>query len=55
MQQSHADLEALQNIKGVSNAAISAIFCVKQAFVRSVREEVKDLPIINNWEICLLI
>ncbi|WP_143689497.1 RadC family protein [Wolbachia endosymbiont of Nilaparvata lugens] len=46
----NADLEALQNIKGVSNAAISAIFCVKQAFVRSAREEVKDLPIINNWE-----
>ncbi|MFV0949413.1 MULTISPECIES: RadC family protein [unclassified Wolbachia] len=46
----NADLEALQNIKGVNNAAISAIFCVKQAFVRSVREEVKDLPIINNWE-----
>ncbi|WP_353276304.1 RadC family protein [Wolbachia endosymbiont (group B) of Villa cingulata] len=46
----NADLEALQNIEGVSNAAISAIFCVKQAFVRSVRKEVKDLPIINNWE-----
>ncbi|BET36017.1 MULTISPECIES: RadC family protein [Wolbachia] len=46
----NADLEALQNIEGVSNAAISAIFCVKQAFVRSAREEVKDLPIINNWE-----
>lgn len=46
----NADLEALQNIEGVSNAAISAIFCVKQAFVRSAREEIKDLPIINNWE-----
>ncbi|MEC4735385.1 MAG: DNA repair protein RadC [Wolbachia endosymbiont of Halictus tumulorum] len=46
----NADLEALQNIEGVSNAAISAIFCVKQAFVRSAREEVKYLPIINNWE-----
>ncbi|WP_264377980.1 MULTISPECIES: RadC family protein [unclassified Wolbachia] len=46
----NADLEALQNIKGVNNAAISAIFCVKQAFVRSAREEIKDLPIINNWE-----
>lgn len=46
----NADLEALQNIEGVNNAAISAIFCVKQAFVRSAREEIKDLPIINNWE-----
>lgn len=46
----NADLEALQNIKGVNNAAISAIFCVKQAFVRSAREEIKDLPIINNWK-----
>ncbi len=46
----NADLEALQNIEGISNAAISAIFCVKQAFVRSAREEIKDLPIINNWE-----
>ncbi len=46
----NADLEALQNVDGVSNAAISAIFCVKQAFVRSAREEIKDLPIIDNWE-----
>ncbi len=46
----NADLEALQNIKGVNNAAISAIFCMKQAFVRSAREEIKDLPIINNWK-----
>lgn len=46
----NADLEALQNIEGVNNAAISAIFCVKQAFVRSAREEIKDLPIINNWK-----
>lgn len=46
----NANLEALQNIEGVNNAAISAIFCVKQAFVRSVREEVKNLPIINNWK-----
>lgn len=46
----NADLEALQNIEGVNNAAISPIFCVKQAFVRSAREEIKDLPIINNWK-----
>ncbi|NSM56898.1 DNA repair protein RadC [Wolbachia endosymbiont of Atemnus politus] len=46
----NADLEALQNIDKVNKAAISAIFCVKQAFVRSAREEIKDLPIINNWE-----
>jgi len=46
----NADLEALRNIDGVNNAAISAIFCVKQAFARSAREEIKDLPIINNWK-----
>lgn len=46
----NADLEALRNIDGVNDAAISAIFCVKQAFVRSAREEIKDLPTINNWK-----
>ncbi len=46
----NADLEALRNIDGVNNAAISAIFCVKQAFVCSAREEIKALPIINNWK-----
>ncbi|APR97916.1 RadC family protein [Wolbachia endosymbiont of Folsomia candida] len=46
----NADLEALQDVDGVNNAAISAIFCVKQAFVRSARDEVKNLPIINNWK-----
>ncbi|WP_264339326.1 MULTISPECIES: JAB domain-containing protein [Wolbachia] len=44
----NADLEALQNVDDVSNAAISAIFCVKQAFVRSAREEIKNLPVIDN-------
>ncbi|MDN5247951.1 MAG: JAB domain-containing protein [Wolbachia endosymbiont of Tyrophagus putrescentiae] len=46
----NADLEALRNIDGISDAAISAIFCVKQAFVRSAREEMRNLPIINNWQ-----
>ncbi|MDM8334939.1 hypothetical protein QUS22_00805 [Wolbachia pipientis] len=41
-------LETLQSSDGVNNAAISAIFCVKQAFVPSAREEIKDLLIINN-------
>lgn len=44
----NAEFEALQNVDGVNNAAISAIFCVKQAFIRSAREEIKALPIINN-------
>jgi DNA repair protein RadC len=46
----NAGLAALQNIEGVNDAAISAIFCVKQAFVRCAREEMKSLPIINNWQ-----
>ena len=46
----NAELEALRNIDGINDAAISAIFCVKQAFVRSTREAIKNLPIINNWK-----
>lgn len=46
----NAELEALQNVEGVNNAAISAIFCVKQAFIRSARDEIRDLPVINNWK-----
>ncbi|WP_253300195.1 RadC family protein [Wolbachia endosymbiont of Chironomus riparius] len=46
----NAELEALHNIDGVNDSAISAIFCVKQAFVRCTREEIKKLPIINNWK-----
>ncbi|WP_341808129.1 RadC family protein [Wolbachia endosymbiont (group E) of Neria commutata] len=45
----NAESEELKNINKVNDAAISAIFCVKQAFVRSTREKMKDLPIINNW------
>ncbi len=34
----------------VYNGAISAILCIKQSLVRSAREEMKELPIINNWQ-----
>ena len=46
----NAELIELQNINGVNNGAISAILCVKQAFIHSAREEMKELPIINNWK-----
>ncbi|WP_168464952.1 RadC family protein [Wolbachia endosymbiont of Ctenocephalides felis wCfeT] len=46
----NADREALQNINGVNDAAVSAIFCVKQAFVRSAREEIMNSPILDNWK-----
>ncbi|OEY86862.1 hypothetical protein BIY23_04515 [Wolbachia pipientis] len=46
----NAGLVALQDVEGVNDAAISAIFCVKQVFVRCAREEIKSLPIINNWQ-----
>ncbi|WP_333022970.1 RadC family protein [Wolbachia endosymbiont of Pentidionis agamae] len=46
----NAEFESLKNINGIGNAAISAIFCVKEALVRVTREEVKELPVINNWQ-----
>ncbi len=46
----NADFHELKSVSGVNSSAIAIIFCIKETLERTLREDLKKLPIINNIE-----
>lgn len=44
----NADIDDLKSIDMVGDSAVAAILCVKEALARILKEDVKELPIVNN-------
>ncbi len=46
----NANTEDLKSIKGIGDSMISLFRCVQEVLERVLQDEVKQLPIINNWK-----
>jgi DNA repair protein RadC len=45
-----APVQELGEIEGLAEAGIAALRCIQAAALRLAREEVRDSPVLNNWE-----
>ncbi|WP_339045460.1 RadC family protein [Candidatus Mesenet endosymbiont of Agriotes lineatus] len=44
----NADIDDLKNVEMVGDSAVAVILCVKEALARILKEDMKELPIVNN-------
>jgi DNA repair protein RadC len=45
-----ADFYDLKNVTGMNNSAIATILCIKEALERTLKGELDERPIIDNWK-----
>jgi len=43
-----ADLHELKSITGMNDSAVATIFCIREAIEKMLREDLEELPIIEN-------
>jgi len=43
-----ADLHELKSVTGMNDSAVATIFCIREAIEKMLREDLKELPIIEN-------
>ncbi|WP_339047514.1 RadC family protein [Candidatus Mesenet endosymbiont of Phosphuga atrata] len=44
----NADIDDLKDVEMVGDSAVAVILCVKEALTRILKEDIKELPIVNN-------